>query len=188
MSYFTFKGKEYLVTHAGVPSMPTMKTATKELIKGVGKYEEHEKIDRQFSDSANIIQIHGHRNSMKVPVSTNDNKTFNLEGQVELGGYLRVLEIGDNYRTLEIKNDIFVAPESGEKVEEKTDLELLKEMYNSKWVQVKNLKNNVVSFNFTRDAFDKDKWNTITTKARGLFVDKTNGNIVARSFDKFFNG
>lgn len=187
MSYFTFRGKEYLVTHAGVPSMPTMKTATKELIKGVGKYEEHEKIDRQFSDSENIIQIHGHRNSMKAPVSTNDNKIFNLEGQVEFGGYLRVLEIGDNYRTLEIKNDIFVDPESEEKVEEKTDLELLKEMYNSKWVQVKNLKNNVVSFNFTRDAFDKDKWNTITTKARGLFVDKTNGNIVARSFDKFFN-
>jgi len=66
-------------------------------------------------------------------------------------------------------------------------VELLKEMYDSKWVQVKNLNDNVISFNFTRDAFEKDKWNTITTKARGLFVDKTDGHIVGRSFDKFFN-
>ena len=60
-------------------------------------------------------------------------------------------------------------------------------MYDSKWVQVKNLNDNVISFNFTRDAFEKDKWDTITCHARGLFVDKTNGQVVARSFGKFFN-
>jgi tRNA splicing ligase len=60
-------------------------------------------------------------------------------------------------------------------------------MYDSRWVQVKNLNDNVISFNFTRDAFEKDKWDTITCHARGLFVDKTNGQVVARSFGKFFN-
>ena len=201
MSYFTFNGHSYLVTHAGVPCMPTMKTQTIELIKGVGKYEEHDKIDKQFNENEEknktwTVQIHGHRNVMRVPVVSNDNMTFNLEGQVEFGGHLRILELGKpeefsvfedgHWRIVEIKNNNFI-PQETEKKEEKSDLELLKEMYDSKWVQVKNLKDNVISFNFTRDAFEKDKWNTITTKARGLFVDKTDGHIVGRSFDKFFN-
>lgn len=209
MSYFTFNGHSYLVTHGGVPCMPTMKTQTIELIKGIGKYEDHDKIDKQFNENEEknktwTVQIHGHRNVMRVPVVSNKNMTFNLEGQVEFGGHLRILELGKpkessafedgHWRVIEIKNNIHI-PEtlyipnslSIEIKEEKSDLELLKEMYDSKWVQVKNLKDNVISFNFTRDAFEKDKWNTITTKARGLFVDKTDGHIVGRSFDKFFN-
>ena len=193
MSYFTFNGHSYLVTHGGVPCMPTMKTQTIELIKGIGKYEDHDKIDKQFNENEEkVSQIHGHRNVMRVPVISNDGRTFNLEGQVEFGGNLRIIELEDcggditNFHIEEIKNNNFI-PEEKEEVIEKTDLELLKEMYDSKWVQVKNLQDNIISFNFTRDAFEKDKWNTITTKARGLFVDKTNGNVVARSFDKFFN-
>lgn len=195
MSYFTFNGHSYLVTHGGVPCMPTMKTQTIELIKGIGKYEDHDKIDKQFNDNEEknktwTVQIHGHRNVMRVPVVSNKNMTFNLEGQVEFGGHLRILELGDfpegHWNIVEIKNEVYDIPEVKEE-EEKSDLELLKEMYDSKWVQVKNLKDNVISFNFTRDAFEKDKWNTITTKARGLFVDKTDGHIVGRSFDKFFN-
>lgn len=196
MSYFTFNGHRYLVTHGGVPCIPTIKTATNELIKGVGKYEDHDKIDKQFNENEEknktwTVQIHGHRNVMRVPVVSNQNMTFNLEGQVEFGGHLRIVELGDfpegHWRVIEIKNEVYDIPEVKEE-EEKSDIELLREMYDSKWVQVKNLKDNVISFNFTRDAFEKDKWNTITTKARGLFVDKTNGNVVARSFGKFFNG
>ena len=195
MSYFTFNGHSYLVTHGGVPCMPTMKTQTIELIKGIGKYEDHDRIDKQFNENEEknktwTVQIHGHRNVMRVPVVSNKNMTFNLEGQVEFGGHLRILELGDfpegHWNIVEIKNEVYDIPEVKEE-EEKSDLELLKEMYDSKWVQVKNLQDNIISFNFTRDAFEKDKWNTITTKARGLFVDKTNGNVVARSFDKFFN-
>ena len=201
MSYFTFNGHSYLVTHGGVPCMPTMKTQTIELIKGIGKYEDHDKIDKQFNENEEkVSQIHGHRNVMRVPVISNDGRTFNLEGQIEFGGNLRIIELEDcggditNFHIEEIKNNTHI-PEtmyipnslSIEIKEEKSDLELLKEMYDSKWVQVKNLKDNVISFNFTRDAFEKDKWNTITTKARGLFVDKTDGHIVGRSFDKFFN-
>lgn len=195
MSYFTFNGHHYLVTHGGVPCMPTMKTQTIELIKGVGKYEDHDKIDKQFNENEEknktwTVQVHGHRNVMRVPVVSNENMTFNLEGQVEFGGHLRILELGDfpegHWNIVEIKNEVYDIPEVKEE-EEKSDIELLKEMYDSKWVQVKTLKDNVISFNFTRDAFEKDKWNTITTKARGLFVDKTDGHIVGRSFDKFFN-
>ena len=237
MSYFTFNGQPYLVTHGGVPCMPTMKTQTIELIKGVGKYEDHDKIDKQFvkNTAGYVYQIHGHRNIMRLPLKhLNSCYYSNLEGQVEFGGCLRILEISkqnlvtvnvpvdmkmedvkslsnsvekqlqdgntfittpnnvnlgvthqNHYDFIEIKNEVYDVPEVKEE-EEKSDVELLKEMYDSKWVQVKNLKDNVISFNFTRDAFEKDKWNTITTKARGLFVDKTDGHVVGRSYDKFF--
>ena len=195
MSYFTFNGHNYLVTHGGVPCMPTIKTQTIELIKGVGKYEDHDKIDKQFNENEEknktwTVQIHGHRNVMRVPVVSNQNMTFNLEGQVEFGGHLRILELGDfpegHWNIIEIKNEMYDIPKVKEE-EEKSDIELLKEMYDSKWVQVKNLKDNVISFNFTRDAFEKGKWDTITCHARGLFVDKTDGHVVGRSFTKFHN-
>ena len=246
MSYFAFNGHSYLVTHGGVPCMPTMKTQTIEMIKGVGKYEDHDKIDKQFVKNTEgyVYQIHGHRNIMRIPLKHLDSCYYsNLEGQVEFGGCLRILEISkqnlvtvnvpvdmkmkdvkslsnsvekqlqdgntfittpnnvnlgvthqNHYNFIEIKNNIHI-PEtmyipnslSIEIKEEKSDLEILNQMWDSKWVQVKELKDNVLSFNFTRDAFEKDKWNTLTCHARGLFVDSTNGNIVARSFSKFFN-
>lgn len=188
MSYISYNGFNYFINHGGLPCLPTIKTPTIEMIKGVGKYEDHEQVDKQFVGEL-TYQIHGHRNTMRTPLKFG--KVFNLEGQVEFGGHLRIVEITKNgsrndYKFIEIKNNNFITEELETK-EEKTDLELLKEMYDSKWVQVKNLQDNIISLNFTRDAFEKDKWNNITTKARGLFVDKTNGNIVARSFDKFFN-
>lgn len=188
MSYFTFAGRRFLVTHAGVPTMPTNHTPTIELIKGVGKYEEHEEVDKRFADNWDVIQIHGHRNIMKVPVINYAAEMYcNLEGQVEFGGHLRIVEITKGgIKPIEIKNNVFKAEEI-EEVQPKTDLDILKEMYLSKWIQVKELGDNIVSFNFTRDAFEHGKWDTLTCAARGLFVDKTNGEVIARSFDKFFN-
>lgn len=194
MSYFTINGQTFLVTHGGLPNLPTMKTQTIEMIKGVGKYEDAEVIDKTFiaNTCGSVCTIHGHRNIMKLNTCIEPTLAYNLEGHVEFGGNLRILELSDcggdvlNYHVIEIKNNNFI-PEEEPVKEEKSDIELLREMYDSKWVQVKDLKDNVISFNFTRDAFEKDKWNTITTKARGLFVDKTDGHIVGRSFDKFFN-
>ena len=196
MSYFKFNGQTFLVTHGGLPNLPTMKTQTIEMIKGVGKYEDAEAIDETFiaNTCGEVCTIHGHRNIMKLPPIIEEGFAYNLEGQVEFGGHLRILEISKStidsninvFNVYQIKNNNFI-PEEEPVKEEKTDLELLKEMYDSKWVQVKNLNDNVISFNFTRDAFEKDKWDTITCHARGLFVDKTNGQVVARSFGKFFN-
>ena len=45
----------------------------------------------------------------------------------------------------------------------------------------------VSSFNFTRDAFYNSRWNALTTKARGLFINTKSGEIVTRGYDKFFN-
>jgi len=63
---------------------------------------------------------------------------------------------------------------------------LLERLHNSrKWIQEKAF-GNISAFNFTRDVFNSGKWNDLTTKARGLFLDNTNGKIVARGFEKFF--
>ena len=59
-------------------------------------------------------------------------------------------------------------------------------MLGSKYIRVKELGNNVVSLNFTRDAFQSGIWNDETIKARGLFINKVDGDIVARSYNKFF--
>ena len=44
----------------------------------------------------------------------------------------------------------------------------------------------ISSFNFSRKVFYDGRWNEMTTKARGLFLDNTSGKIVARGFEKFF--
>lgn len=45
----------------------------------------------------------------------------------------------------------------------------------------------VVACNFTRKAFYKGVWDAQTVRARGLFLDKNTGAVVARGYDKFFN-
>ena len=62
----------------------------------------------------------------------------------------------------------------------------LEKMLNSEYIRVKDLGNNIVSLNFTRDAFQDGVWNDETIKARGLFINKATGDIVARSYNKFF--
>ena len=68
-----------------------------------------------------------------------------------------------------------------------TNLEIIEQLNNSPLIKKKYLDNGIVSYNFTRDAFYKQKWNELTCKARGLFIDSETGKIVARSYDKFFN-
>lgn len=209
-SYFVYDGKTFLVTHGGVSSIPyrtlngkdmtldlnLLSIATEQMIKGVGKYEDADAVDESFKNSfrprQNIYQIHGHRNITNSPIQTTD-RTFNLEGQVEFGGHLRAVQITkDEIIPIEIKNNVFKDPNAKE--EEKVDLEnvdmnvynLVDSMRKNKYVNEKEF-GRISSFNFTRQAFAKDKWDKITNKARGLFIDTEEYKIVARSYDKFFN-
>lgn len=192
MSYFTFNGKEYIVTHAGVPVMPTLKMPTGDIVKGVGKYEDGRACDESFIKNnekigKKIISIHGHRNIFKDPCKMNDGLTYNLESKIEHGGYLSIVEIDNNgENVVQIENTTYDKTQNNEK-KKMTDLELLKSMYKSSLINVKILKDDVISLNFTRDAFYDSKWNEQTCTARGLFVNKKTGDVVARSFTKFFN-
>ncbi|MCS5737538.1 T4 RnlA family RNA ligase, partial [Herbiconiux daphne] len=61
---------------------------------------------------------------------------------------------------------------------------------NPNQVQMKEQANGNVSFNFSSRVFRSDKWNQVTSHARGLFMkEQDNGSweVVARSYNKFFN-
>jgi len=65
--------------------------------------------------------------------------------------------------------------------------EIIESLRNNAYVKEKDCGNNVHSFNFTRKAFYKKVWNAQTVRARGLFVNVNTDEIVARSYNKFFN-
>jgi tRNA splicing ligase len=69
-----------------------------------------------------------------------------------------------------------------------TEADLLNDMMNNSLVRVKESGvHGVVACNFTRKAFYKGAWDAQTVRARGLFLDKNTGAVVARGYDKFFN-
>lgn len=194
-TYFKLGDFKYFVCHGALPCLPNLFISTQEMIKGVGKYEDLESVYKAWHENTeDVIQIHGHRNLMDLPII--NNRCVNLCDTPELGGHLRIVEISKGscmrMTTGYQKNDVY-NPEC-KKVEEKmynldikTDNELLHNLNTSKWVKKKVLSGGIVSYNFTRDAFYKQHWDDITCKARGLFVDAKTEKVVTRSYDKFFN-
>lgn len=197
-AYFTYYGKTFLITHGGLANMPVELTtvATDQLIRGTGRYSEANLADESFCKHTNgyAIQIHGHRNVEKSSIQTTD-CTYNLEGDVERGGFLRAVQITkEGITTVAVKNEVFQTQEEkeaednarlpGENVD-MTTYQMVHEMRGSRNVK-ENRFGRVSSFNFTRQAFNDKAWDSITTKARGLFIDNETYEIVARSYDKFF--
>lgn len=45
----------------------------------------------------------------------------------------------------------------------------------------------LISINFNENAFETRGWDEVTTRARGLFINKMTGEIKIRSYNKFFN-
>ena len=192
---FEFRGKKFLCTHGGLPLVPKLAlVSAREMIKGVGRYETE--IGEIYSENykkglcQDFIQVHGHR-------GINDGEySYCLEGRVEFGGELKVLTI-DNDGNIEkygIKNDVYnrgltiATRDSSEKIKNfQTENELINEMIASSFITVKECDYNLISLNFNREAFNKKKWNELTIKARGLFVDKDSGEVKIRSYNKFFN-
>ena len=192
---FIFNSQKYLVSHGGLTSVPNLTfVSTQELIKGVGDYETDigEIYDTNYllGNCQNIIQFHGHRNL------TSGKYTYCLEDSVEFGGNLKYAtitkELGIEIKT--IKNNVFKIPDLQEintEVKDKTGFitenEEINRLINSKLVGVNKLEDNLVSLNFTRNAFRKQQWTNQSIKARGLFVDRFTGDVKLRSYDKFFN-
>lgn len=191
---FEFRGKKFLCTHGGLPLVPKLTlVSAKEMIHGVGKYETE--IGEIYSENykkglcQGFIQVHGHR-------GVNDGQfSYCLEDRVEFGGELKVLTIDNEGKIKKtgIKNSVYnkglKLPMSGavEKVEFNTANELINEMIRHQFITVKECEHNLISLNFNREAFSKKKWNDLTIKARGLFVDKDSGEVKIRSYNKFFN-
>lgn len=192
--YFIYNDKTFLVTHGGISNIPEniLMIPTEQMIKGIGSYEDSNTVDKYFTQNTNenIYQIHGHRNILNSPVQVTD-RTYNLEGQVEFGGYLRAVQITkDEIIPIEIKNNVFKDPnKEGKDSISNIDTDVynfVESMRKNSYIYEKKF-DRISSFNFSKQAFSKGIWDGNTNKARGLFIDNINYKIVARSYNKFFN-
>lgn len=194
IAYFNYGNRNYLISHGGISYIPEelQLIATEQFINGVGDYNSD--IDNIYANntSENTIQIHGHRNTYDL--DSFDNKSFNLEGKVEFGGYLKVLQLNKDQepKMIKIKNNNFGTVEEVNEFKEckanvLKDIPMIDQLRNSRDIKETKLDNNISSFNFTRNAFFNKNWNGLTCKARGLFVDTEKNKVVARGYEKFFN-
>ena len=179
LAYFCYHDSLVVVTHAGVPCIPTKLTPTREFIKGTGSYGDIYTVEESFmkNTAPHVLQVHGHRNPKLAPIETCE-RNFNLCDEVEFGGDFRVLTITkDKIEPEYYPNPIYT------KRNEKSDI--FQKLDDSNLIKKKQCSDGIVSYNFNADAFYNKRWNTLTCTARGLFVkDKK---VVARGYNKFFN-
>lgn len=190
-AWFNYHEKEVFVCHGGIATMPGNLTllATEQMVKGVGGYDDYETVADTWmrTTASNQYQVFGHRNTKASPVQMRD-RVFNLEGRVEFGGCLRVVELDhEGWHCVEIQNTVFRPKEEFESTKEinSTDVaKLVVDMRSSKYITEKQF-GPISSFNFTRGAFQRGIWNRLTTHARGLFIDTSKMKICCRSYNKF---
>ena len=189
ISNIEYKGKHYIITHGGIPYYPEKSLdfySTNSFIYGVDKYDVD--IDKIYNDymlkqDEKTYQIHGHRNYYEIDYGKYK-YSFNLDGNIENGGYLRILILTSNSINCEmIKNNNY----DSKLVERENVYSLIENLRRNKYIFEKELGNNISSFNFSKEAFYNKVWNNMTTQARGLFIDTNNYLVVARSYNKFFN-
>lgn len=191
-AYYTYNGNRFIVTHAGLSTIPDNLTlvATDQMIHGVGSYNDFETIAETFvrTTPENTYQIHGHRNTKSLPIQVN-NRVFNLEGKVEFGGHLRCVQLNKDgeYMAMEMPNYVYKSPENvTQSVANSSVADVIMSLRSNRYIQEKSF-GNISSFNFTKQAFYDKIWDEQTTKARGLYIDTAKGKVAARAYNKFFN-
>lgn len=190
----SFQGKRFVVTHGGAPVQPTAFMSTEEIVKGVGGYEDLTAVYQGWVHYSlldrTLWMVHGHRNLQEFDIINEEYRTMNLCDTVESGGCLRIVEVDNTgMHGYFYKNKVFKQPEdvdTGKEVTEEGSLIERARKY-PKLINIKDLGKGLCSLNFTSKAFMDKKWNDLTIKARGLFLDKETGKVVARSYPKFFS-
>lgn len=182
---YSYNNKKVLVTHAGVSSLPDKLKliSSDQYIRGSGSYSEVGIVDDAFVSNTddNTYQIHGHRNQQNYATQYNE-RTYNLEGKVEFGGDLRVVQLTiDGFECKNISNSSSGYTLYPEKAP------LVHSMRNNHNIIEKVLPGNISSFNFKAGVFHSKKWTKQTIAARGLFINNLTNEVVIRAYDKFFN-
>lgn len=189
MTHFKFDGIEVLACHGGIPTTDGLTfVPARDFIHGVGGYRDGEAVGEAWMalTSPKEFLVHGHRN-LEGAGTVEFDRVFNLEGQVERGGCLRILELshGPEWKAVcldSVQHDIYGEARDEEEGEQRP----IDALRANPFVNEKRLENGVSSFNFSREAFFERNWNRQTILARGLFLDSETGDVVARSYEKFF--
>lgn len=193
-AWYNYHGKEVFVSHAGIATLPPNLSfmATDQMIHGVGGYNDSDAIAETWmrTSGSNSYQIHGHRNIKKGPMKTQD-RVYNLEGDIEHGGHLRILELSeDGFNEIEIKNNVFKEVEvikEEQQVQSSSVADAVMAMRRDKANIIEKNFGHISSFNFTKEVFRKKNWTNRSIKARGLYIDIDKMKVAGRSYDKFFN-
>ena len=214
---YDWNGQKVMVTHAGLATVPERfaEVSLHQYSRGTGNYEDP--VDQQFERYApkDWCQVHGHRNHRADLVQATS-RSFNLEDSVEHGGHLRCVTLGANgWTPAQYRNTVFAPArarplkaipgtrKAGEPIplgqvppawmarpsESRMDDRILEAMRSHAGVRQGTSKSHphVVALNFTKDVFFNASWDDLLVKARGLFINRTTQEVVARGYEKFFN-
>lgn len=188
--YYKYYDKYVLVSHGGLTFLPKyfFNIPESQFIRGIGDYDTNVGEYWDNNSPVNHYQIHGHRNLKHLPI-INGTRNFVLEGEVELGGDLRIITLDkqgfkDHYVKNNIVDKTYLTKNYNIKVDNKEFIELLRENTS---IKERKLKNNISSFNFSKNTFYDKLWDFQNTKARGLFINTNTTEIVTRGYDKFFS-
>ena len=182
-----YDGKRVYVTHAGIPTNrhDLLLLPTHQLTHGVGDYGFN--IDQAWTENTQgeAYQVHGHRNGSGIPIDEFD-RSFNLEGEVEFGGALRVATLTKEGWSFGYFQNTDPCPENPWKKKE-VAVPFVERLRADCFISEHPF-GEVSSFVHKRPtAFSpKEVWSRYSTQARGLFIDTTSGEIVSRGFDKMF--
>jgi len=200
--YGEFNGTKILATHGGLCRLPDRTTPSFNLYNGVGLYKDSEECDSTFSKlHPDAISIHGHRNTKGVNIKNTPN-TFNLNGDVGIG--LRAISITKDsimtYEAMPREDTLLFYREAQVKAAQrfkasKIDISkekgtVIKQFQNHKYIKLQEQPDDIVSINFTEKAFRKGIWDSLTLRARGLFMgtsDNDENKVISRGYKKFFN-
>ena len=183
-AYYRYNEKTFFVSHAGVSTIPEnpLFISAKQMIEGVGGYSDVETIERTFDKTMpnDCYQIHGHRNH-NLPIHASA-RNYDLEGQVEFGGFLRCVQVDkEGIHTIEMRNEVYNRFETIITVKD-----AIQAFRDDPDIREKKF-GHISSFNFTKNAFENNRWNARTITARGLYINTGDGTIIARGYNKFFN-
>lgn len=177
LDYLCFEddtGQKYLITHAGIEPLVAMHTPVplmneSDFVMGVPGEDKNpyaRDIDKKLVNSE-YVQLHGHRNNFNHFADCPN--SYNLTKD----GHFRWADIDMATGNI-TPHDIKVI--DGEKIQERLD--------NDPDVTSRELDDGIIANNFTREAFDNNRWTPTTMSARGLFT--RNDEVVGRGFKKFF--
>lgn len=181
---FSFNGKKYLVSHAGIEpvamDMPLHLLNENVFTLGINLKETNSPYDRDVDrtyakatvNAENPVeQIHGHRNVFEYKPDDNNN-IINLCNDDFVPYYeLKLAKNG-------VKTSISTVARANVS-------NFVEDVFNDEDIRDVDIGDGIVAHNFTREVFNNNRWTPTTTNARGLFTcgDK----IVGRGFKKFFN-
>lgn len=190
--------RRVLVTHGGLTTIPTKIGLLDHtsIVRGTGDYntlvdslftENIQRKEQELQDGYMYYQVHGHRNKYEVP--TDNGRSFNLEGSVEEGDFLRTVTLENNsFTVVEKRNTVFNQNIRKHKVSKSTTVtELVESFRENDMISERKTIGDVSSFHFKKEVFYNGLWNSQSNTARGIHIDTKNNKIIARGFDKFFN-